>query len=379
MFTTYDSYTYCNASNEFYNFSETGFSNFRPFLFPLILNLILKPFGATGLWLMQLAFWIVSINLIFLSIKNTTKNRILSYAGSALIAFNFSYIGLTMQCLTEVTTIFLLSILVYFTSINLTNLKSLHFFQGVLFMMVLLTVLKPVFFLPTLFMLIVLLPIFYLKKYKEAPKKFVMLAFILLPLFYQLTLMKVKYDTFSVSQISTETLRNYLFAQGVQQKESISLEDARQKIKGLTDNEVSSYLLDNKLLYAKIYIENLKANMNAFPSFLIGPRGFIYTSLASYMITVNTFYLWLHLLFVLPLILILFFSFKERKNNFDFVLLLSFTLLVYYIFLTSPVSFNEGDRLIITSMPVWVFLYATLLYYMKVRWGELKKLIPFQK
>jgi hypothetical protein len=379
MFTTYDSYTYCNASNEFYNFSETGFSNFRPFLYPLIINLILKPFGATGLWLMQLAFWMVSINLIFLAIKNTTKSRTLSYIGSGIIALNFSYIGLTMQCLTEVSTVFLLSLLVYYTSINIAHLKSLRFFHGALFILILLTVLKPVFFLPTLFMLFIILPLFYLKKYISAPKKIVVLALITLPLLYQLTLMKVKYDTFSVSQISTETLRNYLLAQGVQQNENISLAEARQKIKNFSDADVSSYLTNNKLLYTKIYFQNLKANMNAFSSFLIGPRGFIYTSLGSYMIVVNTFYFSLHLIFILPLIFILFYAFKERKNNFNFILLLSCALLVYYIFLTSPVSFNEGDRLIITSMPVWVFLYAMVVNYIKDKGKELRKFYSLRK
>lgn len=366
MFTTYDSYTYRNASDEFYKFSETGFSNFRPFLYPLIINLILKPFGAIALWWMQVAFWFVSINFIFLSIKTITKSTVLSFIGALLMAINFSYFGLTMQCLTEVTTILLLSCLVYFMSTHFEQIRLLTFFHPVLFIFVLLAVLKPVFFLPVLFLLFIVLPFFYLTKYKTAPKQLITLLLILTPLLYQLTLMKVKYNTFSVSQIGNETFRNYLFAQGFQQNNSISLENARAQIKTMTDTEVNTYYFENKTTYIKIYFENLKANLNAFTSFLIGPRGFIYIGLGKYMTYVNSIYFYLHLIFIIPILTILYLSYKRKSWNI-LILIGGCFCLVYYLFLTSPVSFNEGDRLIITSMPIWIFLYSVTYHYLQKR------------
>ncbi|MFY9308891.1 MAG: hypothetical protein WAQ28_07560 [Bacteroidia bacterium] len=371
MFTTYDSTTYVHTSNEFYKLSETGFSNFRPFLYPLILLIVLKGFGVTALWLMQVCFWFVSINLVFHSVKIVTQNKILSYSGSLIMALNFSYIGLTMQCLTEVTALLLISMLIYFVSCNSRHFASLKFFQGSLFILVLLSVLKPVFFLPVLFMVIIVLPFFYLKEYIKAPRKIAVLLVILSPLFYQIMIMKVKYDTFSVSQISSETFRNYLLAQGVKEIDNTTWEDARQKATGFTSDEVSSCLLDNKGIYTKLYLQNLKDNLTAFPSFLIGPRGFIYTGLGRYMTITNTVYFCLHLIFILPLLYILYRILRKKQWDHYFVSLVFPGVLTCYIFLTSPVSFGEGDRLVITAMPAWIFLYTLVVnYFLKKSKGK---------
>lgn len=363
MFTTYDSTTYVHTSNEFYKLSETGFSNFRPFLYPLIILIVLKTIGVTGLWLMQVCFWFISINLIFRSVKTVTQNSILSYAAGLIMALNFSYIGLTMQCLTEVTALLLVSLLIYFISVNRNQFTSLNFFHGSLFVLILLAVLKPVFSLPVLLMLIGVLPLFFLKKYIAAPRKTAVLILIMIPLFFQVFIMKVKYDTFSISQISSETFRNYILAQGVKEADNITLEEARRKAVGFTSSEVYSYLLDNKGLYTKLYLQNLKDNLTAFPGFLIGPRGFIYTKLGRYMTITNTVYFYLHLIFILPLLYILYLMFRRKQWNHYFILFAFSGFLVYSIFLTSPVSFGEGDRLVITAMPAWVFLYALVIDY----------------
>ncbi len=363
MFTTYDSTTYVHTSNEFYKFSETGFSNLRPFLFPFIILIVLKTIGVMGLWLMQVCFWFISINLVFRSIKTITQNKVLSYIGSLVMALNFSYIGLTMQCLTEVTTLVLISGLIWFISRNIKNVATLNFFQGSLLFLILLAVLKPVFFFPVVCMLIVVLPFFYLKKYIERPRKIAVLLLIMVPLFFQMLIMKVKYDTFAISQISSETFRNYLLAQGVKEIDMITLEEARNKAKSFTSSEAFSYIADNKSFYSALYFQNLKDNLKAFPSFLIGPRGFIYTGLAKYMTVTNTIYYCLHLIFIFPVLYVLYVLFRKRPLAGDFVLLVSALVLTCYIFLTSPVSFGEGDRLVITALPLWIFLYSLIINF----------------
>lgn len=358
MFTTYDSTTYVHTSNEFYKFSETGFSNFRPFLFPLILLVVLNTIGVTGLWLMQIVFWFIAINLLYFSIKKTTKNKIVAYFGALVMATNFSFLGLTMQCLTEVTTILLLSILLYSIVTHIATIRSLTFFHRILILFVLLTVIKPVFYIPLLVLLFVVLPVFYLKNYVKAPRKILVLLILLLPLFFQLTLMKAKYNVLTVSLISSETFRNYLFAQGVKQNDNSTLEDARKKAVAFTSSEVNTYLLENKSLYVSLYFQNLKNNLNGFSSFLIGPRGFIYKGWARYMTVVNGIYYYLHVLFILPFLFLLYYLLKRKRELQSFLVLLIPLLIVYYIFLTSPVSFNEGDRLVITTLPLWIFAYV---------------------
>jgi hypothetical protein len=358
MFTTYDSTTYVHTSNEFYKFSETGFSNFRPFLFPLILLIMLNTVGVAGLWLMQVCFWFIAINLLYFSIKKATGKAVLAYVGGLIMATNFSFFGLTMQCLTEVTTILLVSMLLYTVVTHVSAMRSIAFFHRILILIVLLTVIKPVFYIPLLAVLFIVLPVFYFKYYLQTPRKVLFLLLWLMPLFFQFSIMKIKYNTFTVSLISAETFRNYLFAQGVQQNDGSSLEDARKKSIAFTPSEVNAYLLENKSLYASIYFQNLKNNLNGFSSFLIGPRGFIYTGWASYMTFVNAIYYYLHLLFVFPLLFLLYYLLK-RKNAWQlFCMLLIPLLIIYYIFLTSPVSFNEGDRLVITTLPLWIFSYV---------------------
>lgn len=375
MFTTFDSTTYFQTSNEFYKFSETGFSNIRPFLFPLILLIAYNTIGVLGLWLMQVLFWFIAINLLYFSIKKTTKNKVLPYVGSLLMATNFSLLGLTMQCLTEVTTVLLLSILLYVIAAYISKIRLLTFFHRVMIVFVLLAVLKPVFVIPLLILLFVIMPVFYLKQYIQTPKKLLFLFILLLPLFFQLTLMKFKYNVFTVSKISSETFRNYLFAQGVQQNENSSIADARQKAVAFTSEEVNAYLLENKALYASIYFQNLKNTIKGGTSFLIGPRGFIYTEWAKYMTLLNSIYYYLHILFILPLLGLLYYLFKKKSEQ-SFFLLLIPLLIVYYIFLTSPVSFNEGDRLVITTLPLWIFVYvlsANWIFLHLLSWGKVKE------
>ena len=80
------------------------------------------------------------------------------------------------------------------------------------------------------------------------------------------------------------------------------------------------------------------------------------------MTVVNTIYFLIHLLFNLPLIFTLIFAFitKERVVV-NFILIL--TMLLYFILLTSGISYMQGDRLVLPSLPIWVILYITIVYY----------------
>ena len=362
MFSTVDSLTYWATGQEFYKFSEKGFSELRPFLYPLILVFIHKISGIFGIWIMQLIFWIISINLLFLSIKQMTNNRILSFIGSLILALNISYIVLTVHALTEITTIVLLSALIYFISCNVTKVNTLKFFHGSLFILVLLAVVKPVFFVPVVIMLIIVLPFFYLKKYIQKPKSLITLLFIIVPLLFQITMMKAKYNTFSFSNIGSKTISAYLLAQGVQQNNTIDLDSARAITLKYSPEEVFSYIVNNKVLYIKIYFQNFKNNIKALPCFIFYPNSFWSTEIVSYMEFINTFYYYIHIVFVVPVLVFIYFAFRRKqKLNFYLVPLVIASFLTYYILFISPISFGEGDRLVIISLPVWIFLYSLIL------------------
>lgn len=361
--TVTDSWTYLSAGNEFYKFAEVGYSNIRPFLYPLVILIVNKIFGAIGLWILQVLFWIISINLVFLSIKRVTQNRTLSFAGSLIIALNVSFIVLTFHALTEVTTIFLLSILIYFVSFNVTKANTLNFFHRCLLILVLLALVKPSFYLPVLFMLLIILPVFYLKKYLKKTKSILLLTFIVIPLLFQLTIMKVKYNSFSFSLIGENTFKNFFLAQGVVQIENISWEKARLKTITMATTEQLSYLLKNKEMFTQLYFRNMKENIKALPCFLFFDKGFR-KEIVQYMTIVNSLYYYMHIIFIIPLLISIYKIYKRKNMNYYLVLLIFPGALIYYIFLTIPISLWQGDRLVIPSLPLWVFLYALILNYL---------------
>jgi hypothetical protein len=361
---TPDSWTYFSTSNEFYKFSETGYSNIRPFLYPLIILIVFKVSGVIGLWLLQFLFWTISINLIYLSIKRITNNKILGFTGSLILALNMTYLVLTFHALTETTTIFLLSCLIYFVSLNAMKINTLKFFHGCLLILVLLALVKPLFYLLVLLMLCIILPIFYLKIYIKKPKRLLLLTLIIIPLLVQVTLMKVKYDTFSFSPIGSIGFNYYLFAQGVERVEGISLDAARVKIKDMPLSDELSFVLQNKMLYADLYFQNMKANIKAVPCFLLFPGGFPSVGIAKYMLIVNSIYYYIHIIFIIP-ILVSFYSVYRRKDmNYYLILMVFSWFLICYMFLTLPIIFGEGDRYVLIAQPLWVFLYALVLNYL---------------
>lgn len=361
---TPDSWTYFSTSNEFYKFSETGYSNIRPFLYPLIILIVFKVSGVIGLWLLQFLFWVISINLIYLSIKRITNNKILGFAGSLILALNMTYLVLTFHALTETTTIFLLSCLIYFVSLNSMKINTLKFFHGCLLILVLLALVKPLFYLLVLLMLFIMLPVFYLKIYIKNPKCLILLTLIIIPLLVQVTLMKVKYDTFSFSPIGSIGFNYYLFAQGVERVEGVSLDAARVKIKDMPLSDELSFVLQNKMLYADLYFQNMKANIKAVPCFLLFPGGFPSVEIAKYMLFVNSIYYYIHIIFIIPILVSVYSVYKRKNMNYYLILMVISCFLICYMFLTLPIIFGEGDRYVLISQPLWVFLYALVLNYL---------------
>ena len=364
MFGTTDSWTYLCASKEFYKFSEQGYSNIRPFLYPMIILFVCNLSGSVGLWLLQLLFWVISINLIHLSIKKLTANKILGFVGSLIIALNITYIVLTFQALTETTTIFLLSVLIYFVSFNSKKTESLKFFHGCLLILVLLSVIKPLFYFLVLFMLLIILPVFYLKKYIKAPKSLIMLTLIIIPLLFQLTLMKVKYDTFSFSPIGSMGFKYYLFAQGVSQVEGISMAAARFNTKDLPLTDELSYVLRNKMVFADLYFQNMRSNIKADPCFVLIPAGFPFPKIVKFMTFVNSLYYYIHILFIIPLLISIYSLFRRKDMNYYLGVMIISCFLIYYMVLTFSIIFGEGDRYVLICMPLWVFLYSLILNYL---------------
>lgn len=215
LFWSKDSQEYFYTGYEFFDFSKTGFSQTRPFLFPLFIRLSHSLGGAYFIWLIQCLMWLVSANLIYSAIKGWTGKIIYGTLGVMAFVMNLSLISLTFHGLTELSTVLLLCVL---TTVLVNNRKSLweaHVFVKVIGLLVVLALVKPLFFPPLVTILLIGFW-FFLKSFKENKRQFIMLGLVLLPMVFQMSVMKVKYDKFTVSMISELTFRRYLVAQGIE-------------------------------------------------------------------------------------------------------------------------------------------------------------------
>jgi hypothetical protein len=365
LFSAPDAQQYLSTSTEFYDFSQTGASDVRPFLYPLLIRIVHGAGGAWALWFVQLLCWLGSANFIFLALQRATQKNMFAVAGSLVYALNLSAIVITLHGLTETVTIFLLSGLLYVIAARDPQqpLRTMH---RVLFLLVLLTTVKPLFYIPLLLVLAVL-PFVALRYYRQQPRRLLILVVLLLPLVYQLTLMKVKYNTVTVSHITDKTVRNYLLTQGLQQTGGGTWDEAMAKAQAMPPDSVRMHLLSHKKMYASLMYENLHGNIASNATYLLFPAQYEHPFFATCMKNMNTVYYYLHLLFVLPWLLALYLS--RRSRNRDAWLLLAVAgLLNFYILGTSAISFWQGDRLVLPALPVFAVLYPFTVYLLYRGW-----------
>jgi len=360
LFSTTDSVTYLNVTNWFSGLSDFGHARIRPILYPLILLIFYKGFGSFGIWGLQFLCWLLSINLVFITISKWTGRQVYGFIGAGLMALNFTFFFLTFHALTEVLTVFLLSILIYFITVKIDRVRDFGFFQGCLLILVLLTILKPLFYPVVLFLLLVIFPVYYLKKKFLNPRNLLVSLLILTPLVLQIGLMKIKYDSLNVSNIGSNTFRDYFYADGLHILKNISYEDALKLAQQETPDERLKNILANKALFMGLYFVNLKSNIASEPIILNVP----YPHKTLHWITFvgNRIVFFLHLLFLIPVLLTLIRTYRNKQFD-HFIFLSVVATLLYIILITSGISFWQGDRLVLPALPLWITLYLLVFNY----------------
>ena len=361
-FSTPDAQEYLSAGYEFHDPTLTGFSYTRPFLYPLLIRISRGAGGAWALWLMQLLFWLGAANLVFLALQRAVQRNSIAVVGSLMYASNLSAIAITLHGLTETVTALLLSALL-FTIAARDPQQPVRLLHRAVLILVLLTVVKPLFYIPLLLVL-AMLPFLAFGIYRQEPRRLVILALVLSPLVYQLALMKVKYNAVTVSFITGKTLRNYLLTQGLRQTGGGTWEDAMSRAQALPKDEIPAHMAEHRRMYAALLFENLQGNIEANPTYLLFPKQFAQPVLASWMKRMNRVYYFLHVLFLLPWLAALPIA-RRTRNQGAWLLLLAAGLMNLYILATSAISFWQGDRLVLPALPVFAVLYpfvAVLLY-----------------
>lgn len=374
-FATPDSKTYYEVGKWLYDGTPTEYLSIRPFLFPFILYSSISFLGIKGYFVFQFIFWLGSANLLFATLNKLFHNTVISAIGIVLLVSNLSFVMITFHALSEVFVMFLITFFIFMLTHWIDNTRKDKAMLLMLFVLVLLTVTKPVFFYFAVLSAIIIIPIlFYKYKYYKKSGKMLKLFLIFIPLFFQMGIMKVNYNTFNVSTIGSETFKLYLFQRSYAIENNLNTQIAIEKVRKMSDPEVIAYILEHKISFIKTYFLNLKENIHAYsPPYLeykrnINTGGIIYEGNAGkYMYALNSIYYYLHIVvFFAVLFKIIRIFYKKEFNNWNICLVvLSF---IFYSFLFSnAISCFEGDRLTLPTLPIWIVLYSMLVFQSKPR------------
>ncbi len=333
----------------------------RPFFYPFIIVLAHTLGGVYGIWVVQFVLWLASGILLYSLLKKVSRNIFITFCGTFLFAGNLTLIILTFHALTEVLTTFLLSVLAALI-VNKKSFSEEKFWLFVIFVASLLTVTKPVYMI-LLLITLSYQPIRLLWTRKRPNPRSIMYLFLALsPVLFQIGIMKARHNLFSISKIGSFTTKYYYASRVYGKVEGMSVREARMSVRSFSMRDIFAYLIHNSQVSLSIYLEDIKENILTKSNF-IDPKKHLISFY--YMKALNKIYYQLHLVmlplvFILSVILII--KYKQNKyfrERLEQILYLLFPFLL--TLMTSGITFWQGDRIILPSLPLWIILYTLTL------------------
>ena len=361
MFSSNDSGSYLDVAKWILQGEETLATSIRPIFYPILIGIPYLIFGATGIWVLQFACWLITVNLTFLSAKKWSNNPRVGWLATIGIILNLSFIALTFHALTEVVTTALLAVLFYHVVSYSKKYDEVKFGVKLLLIFVALTLVKPAFFYPTIFCFILVL-FGYRKSYRVTPKKLIFPLLIIIPILLQMTIVQVRHGSFTVSKIAGVTFEHYYYAQCVRNIEGI--EDNQESIAfvdEMSSGERKDYILEHKGVFVAQFAENVILNLKSDPVFLDGEYVDKSDLAFNYMRYYNVFALLVNVLGIALLSILFLRAFFKRDKEVWIPLLCIGGLSSYFLF-TTGLSFWQGDRLVLPAIALWMPLFAVLFY-----------------
>jgi hypothetical protein len=344
-----DSGTYRDAGEWLFGRADGGPISYRPWLYPLLIGLVRTLFGANAenvLWISQLLMWLASGAFIYLGLQNGTRSAVFAMTGAAFFYLHPSPLILTFHGMTETLNIFLISMFAWV--LTTTSHNRLYF---AILLIALATVTKPIY----LVFLILLIGIVLLQN-RQTPrlKQFGLIALLLLPIWIQLLLSHSTSGRFTISEIGGYTFKNYLVADVYLHEEGIEWREAMAQIEDWGTSQQLNYLWQHKrgtILAIRNHL--VDSNMWTGSFFTLGEGN----RMDGFAISMNAFTTYLHLL-MLPFVIYYLLSPQYTENKLTIaVLYLGFVIQ----WLTSGISTGQEDRLMMTSIPLWILTYLLVL------------------
>ena len=344
-----DSVTYRATGEWLFGRDDNDMIGNRPWLYPLLLGLARTLFAGNAesvLWVSQFLMWLGSGLFIYLTLQNAAKSTPLAMIGAGVFFSHPSPLILTFHGMTESLNFLLISLFCWLLT---TNSKNRIYY--VLLALILATVTKPI-YLVHIFLLIgyILLLDKQTPRLKQAGK----ITLILIPIWIQLILSFIATGKATVSGIGSFTFKDYLVADVYMQVEGTEWRETTAFIDDWTLQDQLSYLWNNKRITALTYRSHIIDDNLWTGSFFTLGEG---NRTREFAINFNSVAVYLHVLMA-PLVFYYFFS-SRYKGNKEIVAILYVTMLVQ--FLTSGISTGQEDRLLITTLPLWIVTYILVL------------------
>lgn len=344
-----DSGTYRDAGEWLFGRADSGPISYRPWLYPLLIGLARTLFGANAenlLWISQFLMWLASGAFIYLGLRNATRSTVIAMIGAGFFYAHPSPLILTFHGMTETLNIFLISMFAWV----LTTASQNRLYYAIL-LIALATVTKPIY----LVFLILLIGIVLLQG-RQTPrlKQFGLIALLLIPIWIQLLLSYSTSGRFTISEIGRYTFKNYLVADVYLHAEGIEWREAMALIEDWDTPQQLDYLWQHKrgtLLAIRNHL--VDSNLWTGSFFTLGENN----RMDGFAISMNAFTTYLHLL-MLPLVIYYLLSPTFTENKLVITLLHTCFVIQW---LTSGISTGQEDRLMVTTIPLWILTYLLVL------------------
>jgi hypothetical protein len=311
----------------------------RPYLYPLLQGLAARLGGTPGVWLLNVALWFVTLNVVAAATFRFVKSSWAAALVFLALATNVSLILLSFHGLTEITVVALLAIWIYGLT-HLTSRPTASHVAWVLLPVSLLVVVKPEF--EILLAVVVVVLVVGIIRSSERGLAVGVFAACLIPVAIQLAI-EVHFDGyFGISNIGERTFRAYFLSRLDEAiGDSSSLGMARQKMIGLSNGDSARFVLNHFGDAVRMFFVILRENLHAgTPHLPYRPR--IRDAL---LIAVRAQF-WV-LIAMIPLVGVALWRARDGR----LALLCIGTLT---IFVAGGLTFGQGDRITVVAFPLWL-------------------------
>ncbi len=337
--------------------TPTAATRIRPFVYPLLVGLSGLAGGAVGTWIVQVAFWLGGGLLLSHALTVITRSRMAVAVGVAAYATNLTLLLLTLYAMPETLVTFLLAAFVVVV-VARRHIGSERTLRILLALSAVLTATKPVYiglFLPLLGIEAVrLIPP------RPGPRtaRFAWIVAACLPVIVQLGVVAGNHGVFGLSTIGGATVRRYACAELYRELHGGTLAEARTHVEPMSDRRLATMVLRSPAAAARVWLRLVSANIRSSSPVTDLPTP--HPWLSAFMRRVNLGYLVVHLAMIVPTLALL--GLLVRTGQWNAVARLAALAIPFaWIITTSGLTFWQGDRIVLPSLPVWIALDALVL------------------